>query len=53
MRQEIVYGNEAEIEAETERIKFELRQLAARDWTGKRRTANGLGCGQNMTGRQH
>src|ERR1700730_4390855 len=34
MRQEIVYGNEAQIQAETERIKFELKQLAARelDW---------------------
>jgi site-specific DNA recombinase len=34
MRHEIVYGNEAEIEAELERIKFELKQLAARelDW---------------------
>jgi hypothetical protein len=34
MRHEIVYGNEAEIEAELERVKFELRQLAARelDW---------------------
>lgn len=34
MRHEIVYGNEAEIQAETERIKFELRQLPARelDW---------------------
>lgn len=34
MRYEIVYGNEAEIEAETERIKFELKQLAAKelDW---------------------
>jgi hypothetical protein len=34
MRHEIVYGNEAEIEAEIERIKFELKQLAARelDW---------------------
>jgi DNA invertase Pin-like site-specific DNA recombinase len=31
MRHEIVYGNEAEIQAETERIKFELRQLPARD----------------------
>ena len=34
MRHEIVYGNEAEIEAELERIRFELKQLAARelDW---------------------
>jgi len=34
MRHEIAYGNEAQIEAELERIKFELRQLAARelDW---------------------
>ena len=34
MRHEIVYGNEAEIEAELERIKFELKQLAAKelDW---------------------
>jgi DNA invertase Pin-like site-specific DNA recombinase len=34
MRHEIVYGNEAEIEAETQRIRFELKQLAARelDW---------------------
>jgi hypothetical protein len=34
MRHEIVYGNEAEIEAELERVKFELKQLAARelDW---------------------
>jgi site-specific DNA recombinase len=34
MRHEIVYGNESEIEAELERIKFELKQLAARelDW---------------------
>ncbi len=34
MRHEIVYGNEAEIEAEIERIKFELKQLAAKelDW---------------------
>jgi DNA invertase Pin-like site-specific DNA recombinase len=31
MRHEIVFGNEAEIQAETERIKFELRQLPARD----------------------
>jgi DNA invertase Pin-like site-specific DNA recombinase len=31
MRHEIVYGNEAEIQAETGRIKFELRQLPARD----------------------
>lgn len=31
IREEIVYGNEAELEAETERIKFELRQLPARD----------------------
>lgn len=33
-RHEIVYGNEAEIEAELERIRFELKQLAARelDW---------------------
>jgi site-specific DNA recombinase len=31
MRHEIVYGNEAEIEAELERIKFELKQLAARE----------------------
>jgi hypothetical protein len=34
MRHEIVYGNETEIEAELERIRFELKQLAARelDW---------------------
>jgi hypothetical protein len=34
MRHEIVYGNGAGIEAELERIKFELKQLAARelDW---------------------
>jgi site-specific DNA recombinase len=34
MRHEMIYGNEAEIEAELERIKFELKQLAARelDW---------------------
>lgn len=34
MRHEIVYGNEAEITAEFERIRFELKQLAARelDW---------------------
>jgi hypothetical protein len=34
MRHEIVYGNEAEIEAATERVKFELKQLASRelDW---------------------
>jgi site-specific DNA recombinase len=34
MRHVIVYGNEADIEAELERIKFELKQLAARelDW---------------------
>jgi site-specific DNA recombinase len=31
MRHEIVYGNEPEIEAETQRIKFELKQLAARE----------------------
>jgi site-specific DNA recombinase len=31
MREEIAYGNEAELEAETQRIKFELRQLPARD----------------------
>jgi site-specific DNA recombinase len=31
MRHEIVYGNEAVIEAEIERIKFELKQLAARE----------------------
>jgi hypothetical protein len=31
MRHVIVYGNEAEIEAELERIKFELKQLAARE----------------------
>jgi site-specific DNA recombinase len=30
-RYEIVPGNEAELEAELERVKFELRQLAARD----------------------
>jgi len=30
MRHDIVYGNEAEIEAEIERINFELRQLGAR-----------------------
>jgi site-specific DNA recombinase len=34
MEHAIVYGNEAEIEAELERIRFELKQLAARelDW---------------------
>ncbi len=31
MRNEIVYGNEAEIEAEIERVRFELKQLAARE----------------------
>jgi DNA invertase Pin-like site-specific DNA recombinase len=31
MRHEIVYGNEAEIEAATERVKFELKQLASRE----------------------
>ena len=29
MRYEIVYGNEAEIEAELEHIKFELSQLGS------------------------
>ena len=31
MQHEIVYGNEAEIEAELERVRFELKQLAARE----------------------
>jgi DNA invertase Pin-like site-specific DNA recombinase len=31
MRHEIVYGNEAEIEAELERIRFELKQLAVKE----------------------
>ncbi len=31
MRHEIVYGNEAELEAELERIRFELKQLATQE----------------------
>jgi hypothetical protein len=45
MRDEIAYGNEAEIEAELERIKLELSQLGKLGLPTGKRTRSGHGCG--------